>query len=141
MLNIFFHRYSYKSNCFSELVYNSSVLVLMIDSFKHSQRFCFGFCAFGFEDLLLVYVCVCLCACVCVCVCVCVYVYVCACVCLFPFTVKGFSRLSKTTNVKSEFISKMVYCGNIVVSGTFASASKTTLERTFKLETVQESVN
>ena len=26
LLNIFFHRYSYKNSCFSELVYNSSVL-------------------------------------------------------------------------------------------------------------------
>ena len=26
LLNMFFHRYSYKNSCFSELVYNSSVL-------------------------------------------------------------------------------------------------------------------
>ena len=29
-----FHRCSYKNNCFSELVYNSSVLVLMVYSYE-----------------------------------------------------------------------------------------------------------
>ena len=33
-LTCFFHRCSYKNICFSELVYNSSVLVLMVYSYK-----------------------------------------------------------------------------------------------------------
>ena len=39
LLNMFFHRCSYKKSCFSELVYNSSVLVLQ----GCSQRSCFRF--------------------------------------------------------------------------------------------------
>ena len=31
---MFFHRCSYKNSCFSELVYDSSVLVLMVYSYK-----------------------------------------------------------------------------------------------------------
>ena len=50
---MFFHRCSYKNNCFIELVYNFSVLVLMICSFKDvlSDLALDFFC---FEDLLLV---------------------------------------------------------------------------------------
>ena len=57
---MFFHRCSYKNNCFSELAYNSCpCLNLMISSlrFKKDVLFskmflCFGFCAFGFEAIL-----------------------------------------------------------------------------------------
>ena len=31
---MFFHRWSYKNSCFSDLVYNSSVLMLMVYSYK-----------------------------------------------------------------------------------------------------------
>ena len=34
LLNMFFRRCSYKTSCFSELVYNSSVLILMVCSYK-----------------------------------------------------------------------------------------------------------
>ena len=34
LLNMFFHRCSYKNSCFSELVYNFSALVLMVYSYK-----------------------------------------------------------------------------------------------------------
>ena len=34
LLNMFFHKCSYKNSCFSELVYNSSVLVLIVYSYK-----------------------------------------------------------------------------------------------------------
>ena len=66
-----------------------------------------------------------------VCVCVCV------CVCLFPFTVKA-SPDWKKTNAMPEFRPVMVCCGNIYISSTFVSASKTIIERTFKLTTVKE---
>ena len=34
LLNISFHKCSYKKSCFTELVYKSSVLVLMVYSYK-----------------------------------------------------------------------------------------------------------
>ena len=38
LLNMFFHRCSYKNSCFSELVYDSSVLVLMVYSQKDNLK-------------------------------------------------------------------------------------------------------
>ena len=35
---MFFHKCSYKSSCFSELVYGSSVLVLMVYSYKDGLK-------------------------------------------------------------------------------------------------------
>ena len=69
------------------------------------------------------------CMCMCLCVCVCVYV----CVCIF-FRRKGFSWLSKTTNVMSEFRSAMVFSAIT----TFVVTSKTIIAGTFKLATVQK---
>ena len=66
----------------------------------------------------------------------CVY----ACVFIF-FHRKGFSWLNETINIMPEFRSAMVSCRNIFVSRTFVSTSKTIIERTFKLATVQTSVN
>ena len=37
-LNIFFHRFSYKNSCVSKLMYNSSVLVLMVCSFNDALK-------------------------------------------------------------------------------------------------------
>ena len=78
----------------------------------------------------------CVSVCVCVCVCVCVYVGV-----FISFHHKGFSWLNKTINVMPVFRSAMVCWGNISVSRIFVFTSKTVIERTFKLETVQNSVN
>ena len=51
---MFFHRCSYKNSCFSELVYNFSVLVLMVYSYKFALKdFPLNLVVtFGFEGLL-----------------------------------------------------------------------------------------
>ena len=61
---------------------------------------------------------------------------VCVCV-FFPFHCKGFSWLGKTIKVKFEFSSAMLFQGNISISSTFVSASKTIIERTLALAIVQ----
>ena len=72
----------------------------------------------------------------------CVRVCLCVCICVFiSFHHKGFSWLDKAIDVMSEVRSTMVCCGNISVSSTFVSASKTIIERTFKLATARRSVN
>ena len=45
LLNMILHSCGYKNSCFSELVYNSSVLVLMdvLQLQRCSQRYCFRF--------------------------------------------------------------------------------------------------
>lgn len=69
------------------------------------------------------------------CVCVCLFV------CLFiSFHRKCFSWQNKI-NVMSEFRSTMVCCGNISVSSTFISLSKTIIEKTFNLASVKKSVS
>ena len=54
LLNMFFHMCSYKNSCFSELVYNSSVLVLMVYSYQDVLKdFALDFVGnFSFEGLL-----------------------------------------------------------------------------------------
>ena len=54
LLNMFFHMCSYKNSFFSELVYNSSVLVLMVYSYQDVLKdFALDFVGnFSFEGLL-----------------------------------------------------------------------------------------
>ena len=50
---MFFHKCSYKNSCFSEWVYNSSVLVLMVYSEKDVLRdLALDFGNFSFQGLL-----------------------------------------------------------------------------------------
>ena len=51
---MFFHRCSYKNSCFSELVYNSSVLVLIVYTYKNVLKdFALDLVdTFSFEGLL-----------------------------------------------------------------------------------------
>ena len=74
------------------------------------------------------------------CVCVCVRARVCVRV-IISFHCRSFSCLNKTINVMLEFRSAMECYGNISVSTTFVSASKTFIARIFSLATVQKSDN
>ena len=49
---MFFHSRSYKNSCFTELV-NKFPCANDLQLQRFSQKCCFEFCAFGFEDLLL----------------------------------------------------------------------------------------
>ena len=55
LLNMFFHRCSYKNSCFIELVFKSNVPVLMICSFKKVLKDLALDLFFVFGGLLLVY--------------------------------------------------------------------------------------
>ena len=92
--------------------------------------------------------CVCVCVCVCLCGCVCVYVcgFGCLCVCLcvyvfISFHRKDFSWPNKIINVMPEIRSAMLPWGNISVSRTFVATSQTIIAGSFKLATVQKSVD
>ena len=93
-----------------------------------------------------IYMCVCVCVFVCVDVFVCVCGFECLCVCLcvyvfISFHRKGFSWPNKIINVMPEIRPAMLPWGNISVSRTFVATSQTIIAGSFKLATVQKSVD